>query len=427
MAETRLEMQQTQKLSQNMRTVIHLLSLDLEGLSEYMIKAVGENPALEYVPPRRSPMDYAAHVKSRFHGDADPPGKPEIPAPADTAMDDLEQQLRACNLTESVRRTGLLILRTLNAHGYFMQDLDEFASEAGVSPKTAAEALAAVQALEPPGVGARDLKECLTLQLSAQQGTDPLCVEMIRRYLPEIGKGNLRRIARELGAPLPRVQQCVETIRSLTPFPCSLYEEAVQYVMPEFSVEAESNGQLTIQFHHDYYPTFRQDPSFCRLAETMSGDERAYAQELLRTASRLTQALELRQSTMEKVARVIVREQRSFFLGQGSLVPLRVDDTAREVGVHETTVYRAVQNKYLDCSRGTFRLNYFFQRELSGGSSAAQAKELIRELCRGHDRMSDREIAEALEARGVRLSRRTVAKYRAQMDIDSSFRRREDE
>lgn len=428
MEETRLEMRQTQKLSQNMRTVIHLLSLDLEGLSEYMVKAVGENPALEYVPPRRSAMDYAVHVKSRLRGGhAELSGPPDIPAPADTAMDDLEQQLRACDLAPSVCRTGLLILRTLNAHGYFMQDLNEFASEAGVPVKTAAEALAAVQALEPAGVGARDLKECLTLQWKAQPGAEPLCGEIIARYLPEVGKGDLRRIARELGAPLPLVQRCVESIRSLTPFPCSLYEDAVQYVMPEFSVEAESDGQLTLQFHHDYYPTFRKDPSFCRLAETMSGDERVYAQRLLRTADQLTRALELRQSTMEKVARVVVREQRGFFLGQGSLVPLRVDDTAREIGVHETTVYRAVQNKYLDCSRGIFRLSYFFQRELPGGSSAAQVKEIIRELCRDHGRMSDREIAEALEARGIRLSRRTVAKYRAQMEIDSSFRRHEDE
>ena len=422
--ETRLEMRQTQKLSQSMQTVIHLLSLDLASLSEYMVEAIGENPALEYQPPRRSAMDYAVQVKSRFYSaDTESSGRPDIAAPTDTAMDDLEQQLRASDLTDAVRRTGLNILRTLNSRGYFIQDLEEFAAEAGVSMDIATKALEAVQALEPAGVGARDLKECLTLQLKDKPGVDPLCYELIRLYLPEIGKGNIRQIARKLEAPLSRVQQCVETVRGLTPSPCSLYEENVQYIMPEFSVEAESDGRLTILFHNDYYPTFRQDDSFRQLADTMNGDERAYARKLLQSASRLVQALEMRQSTMEKIARVIVREQERFFLGQGSLVPLRIDDTAREIGVHETTVYRAIQNKYLFCSRGTFQLNYFFQRELAGGGSAAQAKELIREICRDNDRMSDREIAEALEERGVKLSRRTVAKYRAQMDLGSSFRR----
>ena len=428
MPEIRLEMQQTQKLSQSMQTVIHLLSLDLASLSEYMVKAIGENPALEYVPPQRSAMDYAAHIKSRFRGtNADKAGKPEIAAPTDTAMDDLEQQLRASKLADDVRRAGMLILRTLSSRGYFTQDLEEFAAEAGLSMETATRALEAVQTLEPAGVGARDLKECLTLQLKDKPDIDPLCYELIKLYLPEIGKGSIRQIAKKVGAPLPRIQQCVEMIRSLTPSPCSLYEEAVQYVMPEFSVETGSDGQLTLQFHRDYYPAFRQDDSFRQLADTMDGEERAYARKLLQSATQLIQALELRQSTMEKVARVIVREQQRFFLGQGGLVPLRIDATAKEIGVHETTIYRAIQNKYLFCSRGTFQLNYFFQRELPGGTSAAQVKEIIRDLCRDNDRMSDREIAEALEKQGIKLSRRTVAKYRAQMDIDSSFRRGEDD
>ena len=115
-----------------------------------------------------------------------------------------------------------------------------------------------------------------------------------------------------------------------------------------------------------------------------------------------------------------------FFLGQYSLVPLRVDDAAAEIGVHETTVYRAIQGKYLTCARGTYPLNHFFQKEIAGGTSAARVKEIIRELCAENGRMSDRAIAEALEKQGISLSRRTVAKYRSQMDIDSSFRRRAD-
>ena len=197
--------------------------------------------------------------------------------------------------------------------------------------------------------------------------------------------------------------------------------------MPEFSVEADANGQLTILFHNDYYPSFRPDDTFRRLSETLEGEELAFARRMQASASQLIRAAEMRQSTMEKVARIITREQSAFFLGQYSLLPLRIEDAAREIGVHETTVYRALQGKYLYCARGTFPLAHFFQKEVSGGVSTARVKEIILDICRGSDKLSDRAIAEELEKRGVKLSRRTVAKYRAQMNIDSSFRRSAEE
>ena len=268
--------------------------------------------------------------------------------------------------------------------------------------------------------------ECLELQLRTRSDVDPLCYELIRLYLLESFRGNLRQIARETGATLAHVKACVDVIRGLSPAPCSLGEGAVQYITPEFSVEAGEDNQLTLLFHNDYYPTIRQDDNFRRLPQTMTGDELAYARHMLTSADQLIRAVELRQTTLEKLARIIVREQRPFFLGQYSLLPLRVDRIAEEIGVHETTVYRALQGKYLYCSRGSFPLSHFFQKEVSGGTSAARVKEIIRELCRENDRLSDRAIAEALEERGITLSRRTVAKYRSQMEIDSSFRRRAD-
>ena len=160
-------------------------------------------------------------------------------------------------------------------------------------------------------------------------------------------------------------------------------------------------------------------------SEAMAGDELAYARRMPPSAGQLIHAVELRQTTLERLAGIILREQRAFFLGQYSLLPLRVDEAAAEIGVHEATVYRAIQGKYLYCARGAYPLSHFFQREASGGTSVARVKEIIRELCQGQARLSDRAIAEALEERGIRLSRRTVAKYRSQMDIHSSFRRGE--
>ena len=426
MTENRLEVQQSQKLSQSLQTVIRLLSLDLDGLSEYMLRQIQENPALEYVPPVRSAQDYAVQVRTRYRSSRGNYESPDLASPTDTTMEDLEQQLHLSGLDEATERAAEHILHMLTPRGYFTQELDEFALEAGISHDTAQHALDAVQSLEPPGIGARTVEECLELQLHEKPDADPLCYDLIRMHLLDIGRGNLRQIARETGATLAHIRQCVEIIRSLNPAPCDLHADTVQYIMPEFSVETGADGGLTLQFHNDYYPSFRQDQNFLRLSETLQGEEQAYARRMQASAAQLIRAVEMRQTTMEKVAQIILREQRAFFLGQYSLLPLRIDETAREIGVHETTVYRAIQGKYLYCLRGTFPLNYFFQKEVSGGISTARVKEIILELCREHGSMSDRAIAEALEKRGIKLSRRTVAKYRSQLDIDSSFRRSTD-
>ena len=425
MTEIRLEVQQTQKLSQGLQTIIHLLSLDLNELSEYMFKAVQENPALEYVPPRKSPQDYAMQVRTRYSGGRRSAEETdlELAASPETDIEDLEQQLRLSRLDADTVHLARHILHLLSSRGYFTEDLDAFAVENGVSPEMAQRALEAVQSLEPAGIGARSVEECLELQLRSRQSVDPLCYDLIRLHLLDIGKGDLRRIARETGAAMERIRHCVDTIRRLSPAPCSLHSEAVQYIMPEFSVEADSEGKLTILFHNDYYPTFRSDANFQRLSETLTGEEAAYARRMLSSATQMIRAVEMRQSTMEKIAGIIVREQHAYFLGQYSLIPLRIDETAKELGIHEATVYRAIQGKYLYCSRGTFPLSYFFQKSLSGGVSTARVKEIIREICQSDDRLSDRAITEELQKRGITLSRRTVAKYRSQLEISSSFTR----
>lgn len=425
MVQNRLELQQTQKLSQGLQTAIHLLSLDLDGLSDYMQKLIQENPALEYLPPQRSPQDYALLVKTQYRGGrGDYQGEPQDEG--ETTLEGLEQQLRLGAFAPDVTAVATHMLHLLTPRGYFTQQPEEFAREAGIPASTAQRALDAIQSLEPAGIGARSLEECLTLQLRARANADSLCYDLIRFHLLDIAKGNLRQIAKDTGATTARIARCVETIRSLTPIPCSLSEKTAPYIMPEFSVEADDAGQLSIQFHNDYYPSFRQDENFRLLSETLSGEEQAYARKMLSSAAQVIRASELRQNTMDKLARFIVGQQRAFFLGQYSLLPLRIDEAAEALGVHETTVYRALQNKYLYCARGTFPLSHFFQRELPGGTSAARAKELICELCRENPRLSDREIADALARRGVSLSRRTVNKYRGQMDIDSSFRRKGD-
>ena len=424
MLENRLEMRQTQRLSLQLQTAIRLLSSNLEDLNSEFQKAATHNPSLEIIPPQKNPQEFNVLFRPRNRspkGSSIPEGYE--PAAQQTALDDLMQQLRLCRLDDATQRTARQMLHLLTPHGYFPQELDVFATEAGVSEEIARSALAAIQSLEPAGVGARSVEECLELQLQAKSGVDALCCELVRHYLPDIANGSYRQIARKTGVSEARVRTCVEVIRRLTPFPCSLDQGDVHYILPEFSVETDDSGQLTVIFHNDYFPSLRMDESFVRLSEGLTGEELAFAQRLKAEATRIIQASELRQTTMQRLADIIVREQRAFFLHRYSVLPLRVDDVAREMGVHETTIYRAVQGKYLYCSRGLLPLNYFFPKEVSGGTSTTRVKELIAEYCRVNEKVSDRAIAEMLEERDITISRRTVAKYRAQMDIESSFHR----
>ncbi len=420
MTETRLQQVQSQRLSQGLQTALHLLSGNLDDLSYEMREAVQENPALELVQPDESAPEIAVRLRMGYvrTGGAQPePGGWESP------MEALEQQLRFADLPQETYRAALGVLHSLNPRGYFIQPLREFAAEAGITPELAKEALHAVQALEPAGIGARDVAECLTLQLAARPQADPLCAIIVRGYLMELSRKDYSAIAAETHTSAARVRRCAGTIASLTPAPVSLSEEPVHYIVPEFAVERDGDNRLSTVFVSRAYPGLRIDPGFARLAAGLTGDEAAYARDMLDSATRLLHAIDLRQSTMEKLAALIVGRQRAFFLSEYSLVPLTAAEAAAELGISESTVYRALRDKYLWCSRGTFPLSHFFQQEVSSGVSRERVRELIAEICGGQGKISDRAIAEELLRRGITISRRTVAKYRAQLGIDSSFER----
>jgi RNA polymerase sigma-54 factor len=423
LAQQRLELKQQQKLSLSMQTIIHLLSLDYESLAEYMAKAVEENPALEYVPPVKSPMELTRFYSRTIKAPADYDWRTNIPNPVNPLMD-LEEQLRLSVHNENTKRIGLDILHSLDRRGYFTQKPKEMADDLGVSLKEFDSALRAVQALEPAGVGARNIEECLLLQLKAHKIDNPLCEELVLNHLPNIAKNRLKHIAKKTGADIQNIEKCIQIIRKLTPTPCSLSQGQVEYIIPEFTVNVDERDQLSLTFHRDYFPSFRPDASFVALIRQLEGDELAYARQLLNKAKQLIRAAQMRTSTIEKVANAIIKVQRPFFLGNDTLYALSYQEVANNLAVHESTIYRTVQNKYLACSQGLYPLSHFFQRQVGGNKSVATVKEMIKQLCKDGNKLSDQKIAEVLETRGVSISRRTVNKYRTQMNIASSYQRK---
>ena len=410
MPQVRQQISQSQKLSQSVCTAIHLLTMGTEELTEEINRAAAENPALEVAPPRLSPS-----------GGKGSPFSQEMPIAAkNSPLEDLKHQLKLAVSDPRLFSCALHLLYSLDSRGYLQQSLSSFAREEGISTLMAQKAMEAIQALEPAGIGARDLTECLLLQLKARPDTDPLCAEIVREYLERAAFGDDRTIARELGVTPERIENCMVVIRGLNPAPVDLDVSDISYVVPEFEVEWQPEGLPRITFFNDYFPTLRTDDDFLHLASSLSGEDKAFARKYILSARQLIRAVDLRQTTMEKLAKCIVKKQSAFFSGQGVLMPLTATEVAETLQVHPTTVYRAIRGKYLRCDQGTFPLSTFLQREISGYSTY-DVQRRVKEMCTENPKLSDRLIGERLKEEGISVARRTIAKYRAQMALCSSY------
>jgi RNA polymerase sigma-54 factor len=330
---------------------------------------------------------------------------------------------------ERLRELAERLIGYLDEDGYLRVPLEEIAQESGCSLPELEEALRLVQSLDPPGIGARSLAECLEIQLRHRRVDDPLAYEIVRKYLPELQKKNIKKLAKQLGAEEERVRNLVNLITSLEPKPGYAYSTTPPaYIRPDVIVRRIDN---------DYYvfvddgllSDLRISPTYRRLLEEPNRlgneEERKFAREKLKAAQWLVKNINRRKNTLLRVAQAIVDHQREFFdKGINYLKPLTLRQIAEEVGMHESTVARVTSGKYIDTPRGTFEMKYFFSRGLPSDSgeeaSNRTVKQMIAELIENDDPnnpMSDQRIVELLKEKGINIARRTVAKYREQLGI----------
>ena len=275
-------------------------------------------------------------------------------------------------------------------------------------------------------MGARDLRECLLIQLK-QKGASGLACRIAEDFLSELAKNRLGYIAKKLEASEEDVRAATEEIRDCEPKPGSGFFSGrpVEYVVPDVLVERERD-ELTVLLNGFAAPRLRLSYSYVRLLRQGAGAEtEEYIAKKLKQAEWALQCIAKRESTLKQTAAEIVERQKEFFLRMdGQLRPLRMADVAQSMGVHESTVSRAVKDKYLQCDKGVFPLAAFFSTALStDGADAVSAdsvKQRLRALIEQEDKakpLSDRELTERLQGEGVQISRRTVAKYREGMGI----------
>jgi len=460
-----LKLEQTQKLlmTPELQQAISLLQLSALELQDFLQEELLNNPVLDIDEVSSEPEDTEkkdselpeAAAKDRdaidwdqYFRDRDleaqlrlaPRDMEEAPSyenylSRDPSLQEyLLRQLGLCKLTLTQQRIGEFLIGNLDHNGYLRGNIREFADLLGVDEQDVALLLSIIQKFEPAGVGGRDLIECLLLQLSERIAVHPLAEVIIRGHLTDVAENRLKKIAAELGVESAEVQTAVDFIRILEPKPGRLVGGAgdVRYIVPDVIVEKVA----------DDYVVLVNDLSMPRLTintyyrsilgrEGESGTS-SFIKSKLDSALWLLRSIEQRRLTLYRVTETIVRRQRNFLdAGIRLLKPMTLRHVAEEVGVHESTVSRATANKFVQTPRGLYPLKFFFasgvERQSGEAISSESVKSHLRELIDEENAscpLSDQKLTDLLKQRGIVASRRTVAKYREDLALPPSNKRK---
>lgn len=449
-----LSLSQKQILSQQLIQSLQVLQMSAQELESYLERLSMENPVVE-LPEKETHTDQADQLELQrkldwlsntdqqnrvyYQGDRDE-DDPEnnwqdLRASEETLEDYLNAQLLMKKFSASEEAVIKCIINALDHRGYFTDSLQEIAALYGETEETAERLLKEVQDLDPAGVGARDLKECLLLQLKRKPDYSAVTERIISEELDTVAKNHLPELAKRLGIDMNELQTCLKEIRTLDPKPGSSFSnrDLMRYISPDAVVIALED-RFEILINEFQYPPITISKTYEEL-EKSTEDKAAkkYLREKIAEAKNVAQSIRQRSSTLSLVLHVIVEAQKDFFLyGPGHKHPLRLSEISEAVELSDSTVSRALSSKFLQCRYGIFPLNYFLttaaiSSDTGEEKTAEDIKTALREIIDTENKkkpLSDNAIALALEKKGLAISRRTVNKYRTEMGIpDKSGRK----
>jgi RNA polymerase sigma-54 factor len=475
--EQRLELKLTQKLilTPQLQQSIKLLQLPLLELSQDINQELMSNPVLEEGVEREGEgKEEAANVVSEeeaFSGpsdDAEAPlekifgfttdnyfeeresdgrdfgyfgdGGEETGAPFERnrSKTDLYEhllwQLRLSSLPGPAGKAAEIIINNLNDYGYLQASLDEVASMAEVDLETARESLKYIQGLDPSGIGARDLQECLLLQLGPLNLKGTLVETILREGFSELEGKKYKQLAAKLKTTIEDILESVQIIEGLEPRPGRNYssDEPV-HIVPDVYVE-ESEGKFIITLNDEGIPRLRLSNYYRKLLankKSLGPEEKQFLEDKLRSAIWLLKSLDQRNKTIYRVTESILKFQEDFFRrGHKHLKPLNLRDVAEDLGMHESTISRVTSNKYIQCPQGLLNFRYFFSNAVQtsrGEMSSSTVKDMIRQIIVEEDTkqpLNDQKIVDILKNKGISVARRTTAKYREELKIPSHLKRK---
>lgn len=419
-------MQQSMAATAAMQLFMRTLQAGTMELAEIAAQAMATNPALEELPPPE-PED-------------DEPGAPlnreatlrhdrllENQTGIITLAEHLEEQIRRSALPTATEQAALALIPYLNRHGFFAEPLAELQSALKLPPQTFRRAIQAIRDLEPAGVGAQDLRESLILQLERLGEHGGIPMQLLRRFWQELVDHRYADVARALDVEEEAVCIAARHIARLNPDPGSGFSQTeLNIITPDLLVQKEGDEWIVTLTDEDI-PRLTISAEYRDMMSEHAEDAelRRYLSKCFRDGRELIRAIAERQQTILKVAQAIVNRQQNFFRhGPHKLAPMQMDSIAADIGVSTSTVSRAVRAKYLKCAHGIFELRRFFSaavektagEDISVNAVMARIRELIANEP-PHAPLSDAAIESALQAEGINLARRTIAKYREQMKI----------
>jgi RNA polymerase sigma-54 factor len=468
--------EQRQRLSPQMIQSIKLMALPLQELKEQIQEELESNPALEVVSDESTvsletlpegPETGDGEVSDPFENSSDPgyasrSGSDDDSkrmfiegaiARPETLQEHLLWQLRLQPIGEELRAAAEALVQNLDDDGFHKED--PFLVCSGRPEGLVRKAMGLVRGFEPVGTCAADYRESLLVQASLDPSTPPAAAEILRDHIDLLERGKHAEIQKRLRLAEGELEKALAFIKRLAPFPGRAYStEEPRYVLPDLLIKLK-DGDFVIVLNDEEIPVLGIDPFFDSLSgrdpraardagaaidpraagETRAAGERAagaYVRENIKRAKFFIRSIHQRNQTLLKVAHAVVEFQRAFFAeGPKRLAPLTLKDVADEIGVHETTVSRIANRKYVQTDWGLFELRYFFTNSISGAGSRGSSfskegvKQVIKEIIESEEAiLSDRDIMDVLARRGIKLARRTVAKYRGELDLGSSFGRK---
>ncbi|SEN31241.1 RNA polymerase factor sigma-54 [Lihuaxuella thermophila] len=447
--EQRLKMVMTPEL----RQAIQILQYSAADLLHYIEEQMTENPVLELEEHLTRPkgeegtpsqelerwVNYISkkpsHYSSGRYSEDKENTLERVAAAPESLTDMLEEQLLDHSLDPVAKKVCLYLIGNLDEKGYLDFEAVEVCKRFQISEEKLERCLSVLHSMDPAGIGARSLSECIEIQLLRKEKPNRLAIEIAKRFLPEVADGKLRKIAHTLGVDVLEVQAAIDEIKKCNPRPgAGFADSSSRYVYPDVVVE-KVDGEYVIIMNDSDFPRLTINSRYQQLLaqKELYGDETfSYLKNWIQSAVWLVKGIEQRRDTIYRVAEAIVAKQQEFFeKGVDYLKPLTLKQVAEEVGLHESTISRATQHKYIQTPRGLFPFKFFFPSGLATetGADLSQktVKNKIQQLIAEEEKenpLSDQKISDQLRMEGIRISRRTVAKYREEMGIPSSAARK---
>lgn len=434
------EQRQQLIMTPELRQALVVLQYSITELNAYLKQQVTENPLLDWedrVIKKNVSEEFSISWKSVRNRSShrEPDAWWENIHGHESLFEQMEAQLRISGLNFEQKKIARFMLGNLDERGYLNVSVDDVCKRFNTSAPEVQQILETLQQFEPAGICARNLRECLLLQLERRGEVNPLLTKIVQHYLLHLANGRWQQVARELDCDVEELQQLVNRLRQLDPNPgLQLGHDPRDYVIPDVIIE-EENGKYVISVNDQLQGTLRLNAEYEALRKRASGSSnqvKQYLNERFQEAMWLFRSLESRRQTLTRVSEVVLRKQLAFFRrGVPFLKPLTLQDVARELQLHESTVSRAIRGKYLQTPQGVILFKKLFSSGVATadgeGASREGVKALIKQLIQEEDNrkpLSDQQLANLLTEQGMSISRRTVTKYREELAIPASTKRK---